>query len=62
MEVPETQRFLTNHYGTTEINAKASTVLLRIMPMHHDSINQNRSSAECENPECVTGALNHIRN
>ena len=29
-----------NHHGTSMIHANVSTVLLRIMPMHHDLINR----------------------
>ena len=36
MEVPELPRFAKNHHGTSTIHADVSTVLLRIMPMHHD--------------------------
>ena len=43
MEVPESPRFFTNHYGTTTIHADVSTVLLGIMPMHHDLINRGES-------------------
>ena len=40
MEVPESPRFAKNQQGTSMINANVSTVLLRIMPMHHDLINR----------------------
>ena len=34
------RRFFKNHHGTSTIHADVSTVLLRIMPMHHDLINR----------------------
>ena len=40
VEVPESPRFFMNHYGTTTIHAYESTVLLRIMLMHHDLMNR----------------------
>ena len=40
MEVPESPRFAKDHQGTSTIHADVSTVLLRIMPMHHDLINR----------------------
>ena len=43
MEVPESPGFFTNHHGTTRIGADVSMVLLRLMPTHHDLINQGES-------------------
>ena len=43
VEVPVSPRFFTNHYDTTAIHANVSTVLLRIMSMHHDLINWGES-------------------
>ena len=37
---PESPRFFSNYYITTTIHADVSTVLLRIIPMHHDLINR----------------------
>ena len=38
VEVPESPGFFTNHHGTTRIRADVSTVLPRLMLMHHDLI------------------------
>ena len=43
VEVPESPGFFTNHHGTTRTRADVSTVLLRLMPMHHDLINRGES-------------------
>ena len=41
VEVPESPRFFSNYYSTTTIHADVSTVLLRIIPMHHDLIKRD---------------------
>ena len=43
--VSESPRFFSNYYcySTTTIHANVSTVLLQIIPMHHDSINRGES-------------------
>ena len=55
MEVQKSQRFFTNHYGTTTIHADVSMVLLRLMPMHRYFINRgvNHSSSMAISKECV---------
>ena len=40
---PHPPRFFANKYGTTKIHADVSTVLLPIMPMHHNLINWGES-------------------
>ena len=40
VDVPASPKFFKNHQGTSKIHADVSTVLLRIMPMHHDLTNR----------------------
>ena len=42
-EVPKSPRFFSNYYSTTTIHADVSTVLLQIIPMHHDLIKRGES-------------------
>ena len=60
VEVPESPGFFTNHHGTTRTPADVSTVLLRLMPMHHDLINRGESKLRRgQNRDSVTGALDN---